>query len=162
MMLTERFWSKVSQDGDCWIWTAGRSEQGYGRFMLDGKARRAHRLTFAALRAEIPAGLVLDHLCRNRACVNPWHLEPVTDAVNIRRGRAGEAVMNHDLCRNGLHPWPESAEARGDGFMGCGPCRAARNKASLSERVPCECGATLRRGDLARHRGTAKHRRAVA
>jgi hypothetical protein len=93
----DRFWSKVtSGDGGCWIWTAALVS-GYGRFHTgarkDGTRRGilAHRWAYESLRAEIPDGLFLDHLCRNRACVNPWHLEPVTNQVNNQRGLTGHA-----------------------------------------------------------------------
>jgi len=87
----ERFWSKVDKTGDCWIWNGGVGAGGYGAFGSYDEADdpitvRAHRYAYEALVGPIPAGLVLDHLCRVRRCVNPAHLEPVTNAENIRRG----------------------------------------------------------------------------
>lgn len=82
----ERFFFKVVQDGDCWRWVGALNRSGYGEFGAHGShAVRAHRWAYEYLRADIPAGLQLDHLCRNRWCVNPWHLEPVTPLVNTRR-----------------------------------------------------------------------------
>jgi len=79
----QRFWAKVDRraEGECWEWHGWRNAKGYGMFRPDwkGNARRVHRLAYELLVGSIPPGLALDHLCRNRACVNPSHLEPVTD-----------------------------------------------------------------------------------
>lgn len=82
-----RFWSKVRKGPDCWDWLAGQDGDGYGVFTIPaGRLERVHRLAYRLLVGPIPAGLTLDHLCRNRACVNPDHLEPVTNRVNVLRG----------------------------------------------------------------------------
>jgi hypothetical protein len=87
----ERFWSKVKEDPDtgCWVWQDHLSASGYGRFGIGGRAGRvypAHRVAYEWVVGVIPEGLVIDHLCRNRACVNPAHLEPVTMRENLLRG----------------------------------------------------------------------------
>lgn len=83
----ERFSSKfVIDNNHCWLWTANKSYDGYGRFMLKGKVRFAHRVAYAAIIGEVGSGKELDHLCRVRHCVNPSHLEAVTHAENVRRG----------------------------------------------------------------------------
>ncbi|GAA3948015.1 HNH endonuclease signature motif containing protein [Microbacterium soli] len=82
-----RWRSKIEKNDDgCWIWAASLGGGGYGKFFFDGAYRSAHRWGWEALVGPIPTGLDLDHLCRNRRCVNPDHLEPVTHRENIRRG----------------------------------------------------------------------------
>ena len=80
-------------DGGCWLWTGCIGSKGYGRWPHHDGSRQAHRRVYELLVGPIPAGLQLDHLCRVRACVNPEHLEPVTNAENTRRG-AGCAGVN--------------------------------------------------------------------
>lgn len=70
----------------CWVWTGNFQTHGYGTITVDGKGRVAHRFRWEKVNGPVPDGLELDHLCRNRACVNLDHLEPVTHAENVRRG----------------------------------------------------------------------------
>lgn len=81
----ERFFACVQQVGDCWEWRGAIDIGGYGKFAAGRRFFQAHRWAYEFLRAEIPEGLPLDHLCSNRPCVNPWHLEPVTQRVNLHR-----------------------------------------------------------------------------
>lgn len=91
----ERFWSWVDKNGpvpsgrpdlgQCWVWTGGLAE-GYGAFWLDGRQVKAHIASYTWEHGEIPEGAERDHLCRNRACVRPSHLEAVTHWVNVARG----------------------------------------------------------------------------
>ena len=71
----------------CHIWQGAIAVNGYGLVRRGGVMRRAHRWAWEQVNGSIPDGLVMDHLCRNRPCVNPAHVEPVTQAENVRRGR---------------------------------------------------------------------------
>lgn len=100
-----RFWGKVDRrPSGCWPWL-GFTRSGYGRFKLNQRHVTAHRLAYELTIAPIPDGLVLDHLCRNRSCCNPFHLEPVTSRTNTLRGdtpAARQVLRTH--CPHG-HPY---------------------------------------------------------
>ncbi len=141
----DRFWSKVDKAGPvppgrpglgpCWVWAASRNPHGYGRF----GSEKAHRVAYVLVRGPIPAGLELDHVCRNTSCVNPLHLEAVTHAVNVARGRLGEtnaargAAQTH--CKRG-HVFDSKNTSRisASGRRSCRTCVNQAQKARYRAR----------------------------
>lgn len=107
-----RFWSKVKIQPGCWEWTGSvmtiflhsKRKFPYGRCKFGGKQMLAHRVAYLCMKGKIPEGFVVDHLCRNPSCVNPDHLEVVTQQINTLRGdglASQNAVKTH--CKHG-HP----------------------------------------------------------
>lgn len=104
-MLSKRFWNKISTDNNtgCWDWSGYIHESGYGGVCWRGKNRKAHRVFYEVLVGNlpkfIPGGLVLDHLCRNRKCCNPMHLELITHKENLNRGIVAEVTRQRHRAR---------------------------------------------------------------
>lgn len=151
----ERFWSKVAKSDGCWEWIGAKYPAGYGAFTrkVNGKWRvyYAHRAAYEYLVGSIPTGLTLDHLCRNRPCVNPAHLEPVTKGVNTLRG-LGVAALNarkthckhgHELAGDNVSYQPANPRSRV-----CRECR--RQRVALWAKSP-EGRATRAAGARARY-----------
>lgn len=126
-----RFWSKVDASGDCWLWVAGRTPNGYGKFKIAGQSLGAHRVAWRLLVGPIPDGLAIDHLCKVKRCVNPDHLEPVTPRSNVMRSSswaARQAGQTH--CKRG-HPLsgPNLARWGKRGHRFCRICHRERTRA---------------------------------
>lgn len=121
----------INQD-ECMLYALQTTKQGYAKrnLKIDGKWRNAtlHREMYIALVGEIPEGLVLDHLCRNRSCINPDHLEPVTDGENIRRGISANGLKTH--CKHGHEFTPDNIIIVTDGYRNCRICSNASHKIS--------------------------------
>lgn len=124
----ERFWRKVERRSPkkCWPWVGGSFRDGYGMFHLFRLRQKvqAHRYAYEAVVGPIPEGLTLDHLCRNRACCNPAHLEPVTHRVNILRGTGASARnIRKTECVHGHQYTEENTYVRYDGRRVCRECQ---------------------------------------
>jgi len=98
--VTYRIGHVVTESG-CWEWGGAKQPNGYGKLNRDGQ-HLAHRWYYIAAKGDIPEGLELDHLCRNRGCVNPDHLEPVTKSENLKRSPlVGKCRAEPTHCNNG-------------------------------------------------------------
>ena len=141
MTVLRRLMTKVEeQPNGCWIFTGHKNGRGYG-VIWDRGAASAHRVAWRELVGPIPDGLVIDHLCRNRACINPDHMELVTNEENVRRGMRGEMSQQswaahckrgHEMAgdnvgwinpKNGATPWRY-----------CRECQRARMRAFRSRK----------------------------
>lgn len=144
-----RFWAKVTKQDGCWLWSGAPDAYGYSRFTLThSKTVKAHRVAYELVVGPIPDGLVIDHLCKNRACVNPAHMEPVKSGVNVMRGdslQAKNAAKQH--CPKG-HPYDEeNTYVQKKGSRCCRECGRARNReyhrtGRRKPRLPLHAGAT--------------------
>ena len=125
--LPERFETKIVVDPvrGCWLWIGAVHPKGYGLTYFEGRTQPAHRVTYKLLRRAIPPNLQLDHLCRTRHCVNPYHCEPVTGLENSQRGN-----RNHNYkrthCKHGHEFTPENTYEFYAGERLCRECQRER------------------------------------
>lgn len=124
----------ICKESGCWEWTAAVQSNGYGRVWYNGKVQYAHRVMYERNVGTIKEGMDLDHLCRNRKCVNPDHLEQVTRSENLKRGETGENIA--EPLRKKTH-CPKGHPYSGDNlrlYGGRRHCRAcARNRHNHSK-----------------------------
>lgn len=158
--VADRFWEKVDKNGPvpehrsdlgpCWVWTAGKVHNGYGRFAPSkrGKKIKAHTWAYLHVVGEISVGLELDHLCRNRACVNPAHLEPVTHRENLLRGDslAGRAARKTH-CPQGHEYSPANTYVGPRGDRACRTCKRRRTRERKKQTIGRATGRGLTGGD---------------
>jgi HNH endonuclease len=128
--LHERFWAKVESTGGpqaCWLWTGAKLPKGYGVIRRGQRGAGyiyAHRVSYELRNGSIPAGLSIDHLCRNTSCVNPDHLEAVPIKVNLLRGESLSAqYARRTHCKAG-HPLNHGLFSKGHSFRRCKVCVA--------------------------------------
>ncbi len=123
------FWQKVEKSESCWVWKAAKDRDGYGVWSTREGGRlkqyRVHRLSFSIANDGIDNSLTIDHLCKNKLCLNPAHLEQVTIGENVRRSDSFNRLKTH--CKNG-HEFNEANTYNGPGrqHRQCKKCHAVR------------------------------------
>lgn len=147
MTLEERFAAKYTVDpaAGCWIWRAAKNEDGYGRIWVAGRNALAYKALYELRFGAVADGLELDHLCRNRACVNPEHLEPVPHVVNVLRSPAtlNSIALRKTHCDSG-HAFTAENTYRYKGARQCRACRRERNRARRSNKNRAESATNVR------------------
>jgi hypothetical protein len=133
---TDRFLAYVADaPRGCWQWTGYLMPNGYARFSVAGERQYAHRVAYEAVHGPIPNRLVIDHLCRNRGCVNPDHLEAVTQRTNVLRGVSFAAARARQVrCLHGHRFTEANTYVAPNGTRKCRTCRAAARARSRCPR----------------------------
>ena len=103
-MTIAEMWGRVVRKDGCWQWDGGHDGRGYGEVRIGQRSFKVHRLTYTAFKGPIPEGLDIDHLCRNKGCCNPVHLEAVTRSENTLRGLGPKRNKDKTHCSKG-HPF---------------------------------------------------------
>lgn len=132
--LNDRLWGRVEFTNTCWLWDGVLSSGGYGHVSINGKLKMVHRLAYEFCVGPIPDGLQLDHLCRVRHCMNPDHLEVVTNRENILRGEGLAAINARKThCKRGHEFDGVDSFINSEGGRVCRICRRAgeRRRASV-------------------------------
>lgn len=120
----------------CWHWPGNKTDRGYARISLNGKMRRLARVVFVAAKGPIPEGREIDHLCRERDCINPAHLEAVTQIENNRRSMSPTGVnYRKEQCKAG-HPFTAQNTIQRPFGRGCRECKNARRREARKLRAP--------------------------
>lgn len=122
-------------EAGCWVWTGKIGRDGYGHVSVKDRDRIVHRYVYEGINGRLESDLTLDHLCRNRACCNPDHLEPVTMRTNVLRGEgpsAANARKTH--CKRGHVLWGENLKFNPDGARQCRTCLRLRDAAFKARR----------------------------
>lgn len=146
MIIWSRFWSNVEKSNSCWFWKSNiQGRCGYGMFKVKGRKMQAHRVSYELCVGAIPKGLILDHLCRNVTCVNPSHLEPVSNRENILRGIGPSAINSRKTnCQRG-HPFSIENTAIVQGKRCCRICRdISRREFINAHKKICKCGKEMK------------------
>jgi hypothetical protein len=122
-----RFWNKVEAGDGCWVWLGALEHRGYGKFWLSGRHVAAHRFAYETCVGPIPEGLCVDHLCGDKRCVNPAHMETVTSRENtLRCGKAPASInARKTACPKG-HPYDEANTYFSPSSRGGRHCRACQ------------------------------------